>query len=375
MIVREQIAHFDKPLNLRCGKTFSNYDLVYETYGTLNQQKNNAILICHALTGNHHAAGVYENQSGNVGWWDELIGEGKTIDTNKFFVVCCSNLGTCFGSTSAESINPATNKIWGGDFPTLCVEDWVDSQKNLADFLGIDCWVTVIGGSLGGMQVISWALQYPQKVKNAIILASGAKLPVQHLAFSAVGRQAIMRDPYFNNGNYYQQQHQPDAGLAVARMMAHITYLCEEKMESKFGHRRTKSVKSTKSTKADFNANFEVENYLTYQGQKFINYYDANAYLLVSRATENFDPAKNYADNLSKLFALSSENTKFLVISFDSDWFFPPKVMLELVKALLDNSRDVCYAEIDSDYGHDSFLLPIPHYMKVLRAFLDRIEI
>lgn len=372
MIVKEQIAHFDKPLPLRCGKILPNYDLVYETYGTLNKQKNNAVLICHALTGNHHAAGVYENQPDNSGWWDEIIGENKTIDTNKFFVVCCSNLGTCFGSTSAKSINPQTNTFWGGNFPPLCVEDWVDSQKNLADFLGITCWAAVIGGSLGGMQVISWSLQYPHRVKNAIILASGAKLPVQHLAFSAVGRQAIMNDPYFNNGNYYNQAKQPDSGLATARMMAHITYLCEEKMETKFGHKRTKTASGNKF---DFTANFEVENYLEHQGQKFINYYDANSYLLVSRMLEYFDPAKNYEDNLSEVFNLTNQNTDFLVVAFDSDWFFPPKVMRELVKALLDNSRNVCYAEIDSDYGHDSFLLPIPQYIKVLKTFFDRIKV
>ena len=367
-IVTPQRARFDQPILLRGGTTLPGFDLVYETYGELNAAGSNAVLVCHALSGSHHVAGVYADQPKNVGWWDNLIGPGKPIDTNRFFVVGVNNLGGCYGSTGPISPNPETGKLYGADFPVVTVEDWVATQALLADRLGIDCWAAVVGGSLGGMQALDWTLQYPDRVRNALVIASTPRLSAQNIAFNEVARQAIMTDPDFHGGHYYEHGVVPARGLRIARMMGHITYLSDDQMGEKFG-RQLRS--SDGKLKFNFDAEFQIESYLRYQGDKFTTYFDANTYLITTKALDYFDPAAGYGGDLQAALARAKAN--FFVASFSTDWRFAPSRSHEIVYALLHNGLAVTYAEVDCDAGHDSFLLDDPHYHAVIAAYIDRI--
>ena len=367
-IVTPQRARFDQPILLRGGTTLPGFDLVYETYGELNATGSNAVLVCHALSGSHHVAGVYADQPKNIGWWDNLIGPGKPIDTNRFFVVGVNNLGSCYGSTGPISPNPETGKLYGADFPVVTVEDWVATQALLADRLGIDCWAAVVGGSLGGMQALDWTLQYPDRVRNALVIASTPRLSAQNIAFNEVARQAIMTDPDFHGGHYYEHGVVPARGLRIARMMGHITYLSDDQMGEKFG-RQLRS--SDGKLKFNFDAEFQIESYLRYQGDKFTTYFDANTYLITTKALDYFDPAAGYGGDLQAALARAKAN--FFVASFSTDWRFAPSRSHEIVYALLHNGLDVTYAEVDCDAGHDSFLLDDPHYHAVIAAYIDRI--
>ncbi len=383
-IVKPQKLHFDEPLLLRSGRTIERYDLMVETYGTLNADRSNAVLICHALSGDHHAAGYYdpENPKEKPGWWDCCIGPGKPFDTNKFFVVCLNNLGGCAGSTGPSSINPETGKPFGPDFPIIAVRDWVKSQARLADRLGIEKWAAVIGGSLGGMQVIRWAISYPDRLQHALIIAAAPKLSAQNIAFNEVARQSIMSDPNFHNGRYYDYGTYPGRGVMLARMVGHITYLSDTLMREKFGKDGTggfgRDLRAGKLT-FDFNeVDFQVQSYLQYKGETFSKNFDANTYLLVTKTLDYFDPSVDYGGDLSLAFASNAfpnSNCKFLVMSFSSDWRFAPERSRELVEILLKAKRDVSYLEIEADEGHDAFLLPIPRYMKALRAYMNRIAL
>ncbi|ANQ87130.1 homoserine O-succinyltransferase MetX [Azoarcus olearius] len=366
--VAPQTAHFDEPLPLRSGGTLAGYDLVYETYGQLNAARSNAVLVCHALSGSHHVAGVYADDPRNVGWWDNLVGPGKPLDTRKFFVIGVNNLGGCYGSTGPGSVNPATGRPWGADFPFVTVEDWVDAQARLADRLGIQRFAAIVGGSLGGMQALSWTLQYPERVGHAAVIASAPKLTAQNIAFNEVARQAILTDPDFHGGHYYEHGVVPARGLKLARMVGHITYLSDDSMGEKFGRslRHGKAVYS-------YDVEFEIESYLRYQGDKFAGYFDANTYLLTTKTLDYFDPAFEHGGNLNA--ALARASADFLVVSFTTDWRFSPARSREIVYALLHNRRNVSYAEIDCPAGHDSFLLDDPQYHALLSAWFDRIEV
>jgi homoserine O-acetyltransferase len=367
-IVTPQVAHFEAPLPLACGRDLPAYDLVYETYGELNDSQSNAILVCHALSGHAHAAGYHSAQDKKPGWWDECIGPGKPFDTNKFFVVSLNNLGGCHGSTGPSSINPDTGRPWGPDFPPLRARDWVNSQVRLADYLGIDCWAAVIGGSLGGMQAMRWALEYPQRIRHCIVIAAAMKLSAQNLAFNEVARQAILSDPEFAEGHYQDRGTVPTRGLALARMVGHITYLSDHAMASKFG----RDLRSGTLEQGDENqAEFQVQSYLRYQGSQFSGSFDANTYMLRTRALDYFDLAREY-DN-DPVAAFGHARCSFLVISFSTDWRFSPQRSREIVDALIAADRPVSYAEIDADEGHDAFLLPIPRYMDVLSAYMQRV--
>ncbi|MBR0567660.1 homoserine O-acetyltransferase [Azoarcus sp. L1K30] len=367
-IVAPQTAHFETPLPLRSGGTLPSYDLVYETYGTLNADASNAVLVCHALSGSHHVAGRYADEPDSLGWWDNLVGPGKPLDTRKFFVIGVNNLGSCYGSSGPGSINPATGKPWGAAFPFVTVEDWVDTQARLADRLGIKRFAAVVGGSLGGMQALSWTLQYPDRVGHAAVIASAPKLSAQNIAFNEVARQAILTDPDFHGGNFYDHGVVPVRGLKLARMIGHITYLSDDSMGEKFGRslRHGKAVYS-------YDVEFEIESYLRYQGDKFAGYFDANTYLLTTKALDYYDPAFAHGGNLSA--ALAKAEADFLVVSFTTDWRFSPSRSREIVYALLHNQRNVSYAEIDCAAGHDSFLLDEPQYHAVLTAWFDRIKV
>jgi homoserine O-acetyltransferase len=367
-VVTPQRAHFADPLALRSGGTLPAYDLVYETYGELNADRSNAVLVCHALSGSHHVAGHYADQPGSTGWWDNLVGPGKPLDTRKFFVIGVNNLGGCYGTTGPGSINPATGKPWGADFPFVTVEDWVEAQARLADRLGIERFAAVMGGSLGGMQALSWTLQYPERVANAVVIASAAKLTAQNIAFNEVARQAILTDPEFYGGHYYDHGVVPARGLKLARMIGHITYLSDDAMGDKFGRslRHGKAIYS-------YDVEFEIESYLRYQGDKFAGYFDANTYLLTTKSLDYFDPAFDHGGNLPA--ALARATADFLVVSFTTDWRFSPARSRELVYALLHNRRNVSYAEIKSDAGHDSFLLDDAQYHALLTAYFDRIKV
>ena len=365
-IVTPRTVEIKQKLDLDCGKILENFSLIYETYGKLNKDKTNAILICHALSGDHHAAGFHEVDDKKPGWWDSCIGPGKPFDTNRFFIVSLNNLGGCMGSTGPNSINIKTGSEYGPDFPIVTVNDWVKSQKLLADFLEIESWACVIGGSLGGMQALQWAITYPEKIKNSIIIAAAAKLSAQNIAFNEVARQAIITDPEFHDGRYNNFGVVPKRGLSIARMLGHITYLSDDSMRQKFG-------RDLREGKLHFgyDIDFQVESYLRYQAQAFVDRFDANTYLLMTKALDYFDPAQDYDGNLFKAF----ENTKskFLVVSFTSDWRFSPEKSYEIVKALIKARKDVSYAEIEANQGHDAFLMPIPNYMTVLRNFMDNI--
>jgi homoserine O-acetyltransferase/O-succinyltransferase len=367
-LVIPQTAPFSEPLALRSGKTLPQYQLVYETYGELNAARSNAVLVCHALSGSHHVAGHYGDPTQSQGWWDNVVGPGKPLDTRRFFVIGVNNLAGCHGSTGPASLNPATGKPWGADFPFVTVEDWVAAQARLADHLGIEAFALVIGGSLGGMQALSWTLQYPDRVRHAAVIASAPKLTAQNIAFNEIARQAILTDPDFHAGHYYEKGVVPMRGLRLARMIGHITYLSDDAMGEKFGRtlRHGKAVYS-------FDVEFEIESYLRYQGDKFAGMFDANTYLLATKALDYFDPAHAFGGRLEAALAQSSAN--FLVISFTTDWRFAPERSREIVYALLHNRRHVSYAEIESDAGHDAFLLDDPHYHRVLSAYFDRIVI
>ncbi len=357
------VAKINKPLELVSGKIISEYDLKYETYGKLNKEKSNAVLICHALSGNHHVAGYYENDK-KPGWWDNMIGPSKPIDTDKLYVVCLNNLGGCHGSTGPTSINPKTKKIYGSEFPIVTVSDWVNSQKELMSYLGIPSWRFIVGGSLGGMQAFQWTIQNPTLVENCVIIAAAPKLTAQNIAFNEVARQAIMKDPNWNDGNYIEKGVIPSQGLALARMLGHITYLSDESMGEKFG-------RDLKKTKLNFNydVEFQIESYLRYQGEKFVTGFDANTYLLMTKSLDYFDPIKDFGNALKNIF--KTVNSKYLIISFTSDWRFPPKRSRELVKLLLDNDKNVSYSEINSEGGHDAFLMDNKDYFDVMKSFID----
>ncbi len=375
LIATSQSLHFEAPLPLQSGASIRAYDLAFETYGTLNADQSNAVLICHALNASHHVAGVYAGQAKSEGWWDSMIGPGKPVDTNRFFVIGVNNLGSCFGSTGPMHINPdsADGQVYGADFPVVTVEDWVDAQARLLDRLGIDTLAAVMGGSLGGMQALAWTLRYPQRVRRAVAVASAPNLTAENIAFNEVARRAITTDPDFHGGHFYRHGVVPKRGLRIARMIGHITYLSDDVMNAKFGRQLRHAVQDA-AAHADYRystqeVEFQIESYLRYQGDKFADYFDANTYLLITRALDYFDPARKFGGSLTK--ALAAARSKFLLISFVTDWRFAPSRSREIVKALLDNQRDVSYAEIDAPHGHDAFLLDDVRYHGVVRSYFD----
>jgi homoserine O-acetyltransferase len=398
LVAVSQSMQFVEPLALQSGTSIRDYSLAYETYGALNADRSNAVLICHALNASHHVAGTYAGQDRSEGWWDTMIGPGKPVDTDRFFVIGVNNLGSCFGSTGPMHVNPDTGRIYGADFPVVTVEDWVHAQARLLDRLGVQTLAAVMGGSLGGMQAISWTLQYPERVRHAVVVASAPNLTAENIAINEVARRAIVTDPDFHGGHFYQHGVVPKRGLRIARMIGHITYLSDDVMNEKFGRslrpRLPETVSSTAGPPQGARApsggsaaasaasvgaylyttqdvEFQIESYLRYQGDKFSEYFDANTYLLITRALDYFDPASRHNGNLAK--ALAVAQAKFLLVSFTTDWRFSPKRSRELVKALLDNRRDVSYAEIDAPHGHDAFLLEDPRYMGVVRSYFARI--
>jgi homoserine O-acetyltransferase len=397
--------HFEAALPLRSGASVRAYELSYETYGTLNADKSNAVLICHALNASHHVAGVYLDEAGqpkakSEGWWDTMIGPGKPVDIDRFFVIGVNNLGSCFGSTGPMQMNPDTQQIYGADFPVVTVEDWVDAQARLLDALGIETLAAVMGGSLGGMQALAWTLQYPDRVRHAVVVASAPNLNAENIAFNEVARRAITTDPDFHGGHFYRRGVLPQRGLRIARMIGHITYLSDDVMNEKFGRALAPTLVASRTALPSGGAlrlrtgeagsaapvggenssargylystqdvEFQIESYLRYQGDKFSEYFDANTYLLITRALDYFDPASAYGGNLSQ--ALAKASAKFLLVSFTTDWRFAPARSREIVKALLDNQRDVSYAEIDAPHGHDAFLLEDSRYLSVVRAYFN----
>ena len=366
-LVTPQTVFFSAPLKLECGRELPGYSLTYETYGTLNAQRSNAILLCHALSGDHHAAGYHAMDDRKPGWWEHLLGPGKAMNTNTFFFICANFIGSCKGSTGPASINPETGTPWGLDFPMVTVRDWVRTQADLADHLGIAQWAAVVGGSLGGMQVMQWTMDYPERLRHAVVIAAASKLTAQNIAFNEVCRQAIMTDPDFHGGRYYAHNTKPRRGLSLARMIGHITYLSDNAMRTKFG----RDTRGGKAFSFGFDVDFEVESYLRYQGSSFVERFDANSYLYITKALDYFDPANAFGGNLAEAFA--STQAGFLVISFSSDWRFSPERSREIVQALYTCNQDVSYAEIEAEHGHDSFLMPIPQYVAVLSAYLGRV--
>jgi homoserine O-acetyltransferase len=358
-------ARFAEPLPLACGRSLADYDLAYETYGVLNAERSNAVLVCHALNASHHVAGHYADEPDNVGWWDNMVGPGKPLDTDRFFVVGVNNLGSCFGSTGPLSVNPATGQSWGADFPLVTVEDWVDAQARLADRLGIERFAAVMGGSLGGMQALCWAIRYPQRIGNALVIAAAPNLSAQNIAFNEVARQAILTDPDFHGGHFAAAGTKPRRGLRVARMIGHITYLSDEQMEEKFGRELRDGLRFS------FAPEFQIESYLRHQGEKFAEYYDANTYLRITKALDYFDPALATGGDLKQ--ALAPARCRFLVVAFTTDWRFSPSRSREIVQALVDNDREVAYAEIVAPHGHDAFLLDNPQYLSVVSAYFERV--
>ena len=373
-IATPQTMHFEAPLPLQSGAAIRGYDITYETYGQLNAARDNAVLICHALNASHHVAGVYEGQDRSEGWWDNMVGPGKPVDTDRFFVIGVNNLGSCFGSTGPMHVNPDTGQIYGADFPVVTVEDWVDAQGRLLDALGIQRLAAVMGGSLGGMQALSWTLQYPERVRHAVVVASAPNLSAENIAFNEVARRAIVTDPDFHGGHFYQHGVVPARGLRIARMIGHITYLSDDVMNEKFGRQLREAVAGNGSGYkfSTQDIEFQIESYLRYQGEKFSEYFDANTYLLITRALDYFDPARAFGGDLTQ--ALAGTQAKFLLVSFSTDWRFAPARSREIVKALLENRRDVSYAEIDAPHGHDAFLLDDPRYMGVVRSYFESIS-
>jgi len=364
--VTPQTASFAEPLSLRSGAVMDAYDLVYETYGKLNAERSNAVLVCHALNASHHVAGQYAGVPGSTGWWDNMIGPGKPLDTDRFFVIGVNNLGGCHGSTGPASVNPKTGRPWGADFPVVTVEDWVATQARLADRLGISRFAAVMGGSLGAMQALAWTYLHPERVRHALVIACAPNLSAQNIAFNEVARQAIVTDPDFLGGHYYERDTRPTRGLRVARMIGHITYLSDDEMASKFG-RQLKNGKLNYT----FEPEFEIESYLRHQGGKFSEYFDANTYLRITKALDYFDPARDHGGSLAK--ALAPAKANFLVVSFTTDWRFSPQRSREIVKALLDNRCGVSYAEINAPHGHDAFLLDDSRYHGLVTAYFERI--
>ena len=365
-IVKPQKAVFDSPLQLDCGKELKKIELVYETYGSLNERKDNAVLICHALSGDHHAAGYNSPDDKKPGWWDVCIGPGKPFDTNKFFIVCPNNIGGCKGSSGPNTVNPETGKLYGPSFPIVTVEDWVNTQNLLGDSLGIKKWACIIGGSLGGMQALQWTISFPEKVQNIISVAAASKLSAQNIAFNEVARQSIINDPDFRDGYYYEHGVIPKIGLSIARMLGHITYLSDDSMRQKFG-------RDLKEGKLNFSydVDFQVESYLRYQGKSFVDKFDANTYLLMTKVLDYYDPASRFGGDLSKAFEKSISN--YLIVSFTSDWRFSPERSQEIVEALVGAKKNVTYSEIEANNGHDAFLMPIPNYLNILKNFMDSI--
>jgi len=355
---------FDDPITLASGARLPAYELVYETYGTLNAERTNAILVCHALNASHHVAGIYGGDAKTEGWWENMVGPGKPVDTDRFFVVCVNNIGSCFGSTGPLTTNPASGKPWGADFPIVTVEDWVDTQARFADALGIGQWAAVMGGSLGGMQALCWSYRYPERIRNALVIAAAPNLSAQNIAFNEVARSAILSDPDFHGGHYYEHEVKPLRGLRVARMIGHITYISDEQMEEKFGRQLREGLKFS------FEPEFQIESYLRYQGDKFSEYFDANTYLRITKVLDYFDPAGPHGGDLPK--ALAPAKCRFMVISFSTDWRFSPERSREIVQALIANRCDVSYAEITAPHGHDAFLLDDPQYHAVVGTYLDR---
>ena len=370
IVVPRQMA-FVEPLHLQSGNSISHYSLTIETYGTLNAARSNAVLVCHALNASHHVAGHYAGDEQNLGWWDNMVGPGKPLDTNRFFVIGVNNLGSCFGSTGPMSLDPTSGRPYGARFPVVTVEDWVNAQVRVADAFGIERFAAVMGGSLGGMQALAWSILYPERVAHCIIVASTPKLSAQNIAFNEVARSAILSDPDFHGGDYYAHNVKPRRGLRVARMIGHITYLSDDDMASKFGRALRRAEGALDAYNFNFEVEFEVESYLRYQGDKFADFFDANTYLLITRALDYFDPAKAHEGNLTA--ALAGTRAQYLVISFGTDWRFAPARSREIVKALLDHKRAVTYGEIDAPHGHDAFLLDDPRYHNLVRAYYERI--
>ena len=385
LLATTQFQHFSEPLALQCGAVLADYRLAFETYGRLNAERSNAVLVCHALNASHHVAGVYEGREKSEGWWDNMIGPGKPVDTDRFCVIGINNPGSCFGSTGPMDTNPATGEAYGADFPVVSVEDWVHAQARLLDVLGIGQLAAVLGGSLGGMQALSWTLQYPERVRHAVVVASAPNLTAENIAFNEVARRAIVTDPDFHGGHFYRHGLVPKRGLRIARMIGHITYLSDDVMNEKFGRslrplaQREGAAPTTDDPAAllrDYHYStqdieFQIESYLRYQGDKFSEYFDANTYLLITRALDYFDPARAHGGNLTQ--ALAPATAKFLLVSFSTDWRFAPARSREIVKALLENRRDVSYAEIDAPHGHDAFLLDDARYLGVVGAYFERI--
>ncbi len=371
-VVQPSFITFNNPLPLTSGQVLPSYELAVETYGTLNEQRSNAVLVCHALNASHHVAGVYEGQAKSEGWWDNMVGPGKALDTDRFFVIGVNNLGSCFGSTGPASLRPGTERPWGADFPVVTVEDWVQAQARLADHFGIEKFAAVMGGSLGGMQAMCWAIDHPERVGHCIVVASTARLSAQNIAFNEVARRAIISDPDFHGGHYYEHGVVPRHGLSVARMIGHITYLSDDDMAVKFG-RTQRAPAENGEFHYGYGVEFEVESYLRYQGEKFSTYFDANTYLLITRALDYFDPARRHGGDLAR--ALQVAQAKFLLVSFTTDWRFPPVRSREIVQALLKNQRPVSYAEIDAPHGHDAFLLEDRRYHAVVQGYYDQIAL
>ena len=366
-VVEPRVAEFSAPLALACGQTLAAYRLVYETYGELNARRSNAVLVCHALSGHHHVAGVHADDPRNVGWWDNMIGPGKPVDTRRFFVIGVNNLGGCHGSTGPSSIDPASGRPWGAAFPFVTVADWVNAQARLADQFGIERFAAVMGGSLGAMQAMQWSLAYPDRLAHALLIAAAPKLSTQNIGFNEVARQAIVTDPDFHGGDFYAHGVIPRRGLRLARMLGHITYLSDDAMREKFGRELLSGEHSF-----SLDVEFEIESYLRYQGDKFSARFDANTYLIMTKALDYFDPASTYGGgDLSK--AMARARASFLVASFTSDWRFSPARSREIVKALLDNRLPVSYGEIDAPQGHDAFLMDHPHYQGLVAAYLERV--
>ena len=365
-VVKPEMMQFDEPIELKGGARIDSYQLAYETYGKLNPERNNAILVCHALNASHHVAGVYADQKDNVGWWENLIGPGKPVDTDRFFVLGVNNLGGCHGSTGPSSIDPRTGKPWGGDFPVVTVEDWVEAQARLATRLGIDQFAAVMGGSLGGMQALQWTIDQPDRVRNALVIAAAPKLSAQNIAFNEVARTAITSDPEFYGGHYYEHGVVPRRGLRIARMIGHITYLSDDAMDAKFGRSLREDV-----LKFNFDIDFQIESYLRYQGDKFADTFDANTYLRITKVLDYFDPAASYGGDLTA--AMKNSKADYLVVSFTSDWRFSPERSHELLKAMVENRLNVSYAEIEAPHGHDAFLMDDAIYHNLIRAYLERV--
>ena len=366
-LVAPQLHHFDTPLKLDCGRTLEAYDLVYETHGRLNAFGSNAVLVCHALSSDHHVAGYHGMDDAKPGWWETCVGPGKPIDTNRFFVVCSNNLGGCKGSTGPNAINPSSGRPFGPDFPIVTVRDWVRSQAELARVLGIERWAAVAGGSLGGMQALQWAIDYPNKVRHAIIIAAAPKLSAQNIAFNEVARQAIFSDPEYHQGRYYEHETVPQRGLMLARMLGHITYLSDASMRAKFGRELREGRLSF-----GFDTEFQVESYLRYQGSSFVNRFDANTYLLMTKALDYFDPAADFNGDLTA--AVNNIRARCLVLSFSSDWRFSPVRSREIVRAMISAGIDVAYAQVEEHHGHDAFLMPIPYYLDVFGAYMQTVD-